>query len=57
MQNFIDTMSPVYANRHTEEEVMKWYRGRNFGNVAVAYSDRYGSGYRGDLREAGDPLC
>lgn len=49
MQNFIDTFSPVYVNRHTEEEVLNWYRDDGFGNVTIAYKERYGFGVRGDL--------
>jgi len=51
MQNFIDTMSPVYANRYDEHEVLEWYTHSGFRNAAVAYNDRYGIGYRGDLAE------
>jgi ubiquinone/menaquinone biosynthesis C-methylase UbiE/uncharacterized protein YbaR (Trm112 family) len=49
MQNLIDTFSPVYANRHTEEEVIGWYRECHLSNEVVAYHDRYGFGVRGDL--------
>jgi ubiquinone/menaquinone biosynthesis C-methylase UbiE/uncharacterized protein YbaR (Trm112 family) len=52
MQNFIDTFSPTYVNRHTEEEVLAWYRRGGFANCAVAYKERYGFGVRGDLQDA-----
>ena len=54
MQNFIDTFSPAYVNRHTEEEVLEWYREGGFTNYKIAYSERYGFGARGDLMAAGD---
>ena len=50
MQNLIDTMSPVHANRHSEEEIISWYTTSGFGDAAVAYHDRYGIGFRGDMR-------
>jgi hypothetical protein len=53
MQNFIDTFSPVYVNRHTEEEVLGWFRESGFTNPVVAYEERYGFGVRGVL--AADP--
>jgi ubiquinone/menaquinone biosynthesis C-methylase UbiE/uncharacterized protein YbaR (Trm112 family) len=49
MQNLFDTFSPVYQNRHQEEEVTGWYSEQRFVNVAVAYQERYGFGVRGDL--------
>ena len=54
MQNLIDTFSPMYVNRHTEDEVFGWYRESGLGNVAVAYTERYGFGVRGDLLGASD---
>jgi len=49
MQNFVDTLSPVYANRHSEGEVEQWFDDAGFRNVRVAYHDRYGFGVRGDM--------
>jgi SAM-dependent methyltransferase/uncharacterized protein YbaR (Trm112 family) len=49
MQNFIDTMSPVHVNRYTEAEVMGWYAALGCRNVRVAYADRYGIGFSGDV--------
>jgi ubiquinone/menaquinone biosynthesis C-methylase UbiE/uncharacterized protein YbaR (Trm112 family) len=49
MQNLFDTFSPVYQNRHQEQEVTGWYSEQGFVNVAVAYQERYGFGVRGDL--------
>jgi ubiquinone/menaquinone biosynthesis C-methylase UbiE/uncharacterized protein YbaR (Trm112 family) len=52
MQNFVDTMSPIHANRFTEDQVLRWYRESDFPDAVVAYIDRYGIGYRGDLAAA-----
>jgi len=49
MQNLVDTFSPVYQNRHEEQEVTGWYSEQGFVNIAVAYQERYGFGVRGDL--------
>ena len=54
MQNFIDTFSPLYVNRHTEEEVLGWFRHNGFVNCEVAYRERYGFGVRGDFKAAHD---
>jgi ubiquinone/menaquinone biosynthesis C-methylase UbiE/uncharacterized protein YbaR (Trm112 family) len=49
MQNLFDTFSPVYQNRHQEQEVTGWYSAHGFVDVAVAYQERYGFAVRGDL--------
>jgi SAM-dependent methyltransferase len=49
MQNFIDTMSPVHANRHTEEETIGRFRTAGYDDVVVAYNDLYGFGVRGTM--------
>ena len=51
MQNFIDSLSPVNAHRHTEDEVAEWFRAAGFSNITKSYSDRYGFGMRGDRVE------
>jgi ubiquinone/menaquinone biosynthesis C-methylase UbiE/uncharacterized protein YbaR (Trm112 family) len=49
MQNFVDGLSPMHVNRHTEQEVLDWYHECGFRDAVVAYSERYGFGFRGDL--------
>jgi ubiquinone/menaquinone biosynthesis C-methylase UbiE len=51
MQNYVDTFSPTYVNRHREEEVLEWYRQNGFERITLAYKERYGFGVRGDLPE------
>lgn len=48
MQGFVDMFSPLYQNRHTEEEAIGWYREAGFTNVAVGYQEEYGFCARGD---------
>jgi ubiquinone/menaquinone biosynthesis C-methylase UbiE/uncharacterized protein YbaR (Trm112 family) len=47
MQALFDFFSPVYQNRHTPEEVMRWYAEQGFAEVEVAYRGRWGFGVRG----------
>jgi len=49
MQNMFDSLSPIYQNRHTEEEVVKWFKGHQFSKVEVSDRGGYGFGVRGDL--------
>ncbi|MFO1497472.1 MAG: methyltransferase domain-containing protein [Verrucomicrobiota bacterium] len=49
MQNYIDTFSPTYVNRHTTQEVERWFEEAGFANVQLAYEERYGFAMRGDL--------
>jgi len=48
MQSLFDMFSPLYQNRHTEEEAVQWFREAGFSNAAVAYQEEYGFGARGD---------
>jgi SAM-dependent methyltransferase/uncharacterized protein YbaR (Trm112 family) len=49
MQAFVDMFSPVYQNRHTEEEVLSWYEAEGFVNCCIAYQEAYGFSARGDV--------
>jgi ubiquinone/menaquinone biosynthesis C-methylase UbiE/uncharacterized protein YbaR (Trm112 family) len=51
MQSLFDMLSPVYENRHNEEEAVGWFRDSGFTNVTVAYQEQYGFGTRGDRGE------
>lgn len=53
MQAFVDMFSPIYQNRHTEEEVVGWFREKGFLNAAIAYQEACGFAARGDKP---DPL-
>ncbi len=48
MQALFDMFSPVYQNRHQEDEAVDWYSKEGFTNVAVSYQEAYGFGVRGD---------
>jgi ubiquinone/menaquinone biosynthesis C-methylase UbiE len=48
MQSLFDMFSPLYQNRHEEEESLTWFRQSGFTNVAISYQERYGFGARGD---------
>jgi hypothetical protein len=48
MQSLFDMFSPLYQNRHEEEEALAWFRQSGFTNVAIAYQEQYGFGARGD---------
>ena len=48
MQNLVDTLSPVHANRHDEAEALEWFKSAGLDNVEVSYHDLYGFGVRGD---------
>ena len=47
MQGFVDHFSPMYMNRHTEEEAFAWYRDKGFAEVTTTYNEQYGFGVRG----------
>ena len=49
MQNLIDTFSPPYVNRHTEQEILTWYRDTGFSDCSISYRERYGFGARADF--------
>lgn len=53
MQAFIDMYSPVYQNRHTEEEILSWYRADGFVNARIGYQETYGFCARGDAPPPG----
>ena len=53
MQNYVDSLSPINAHRHTEQEVSHWYRQAGLEEVMVSYNDAYGFGIRGDRCHAG----
>ena len=55
MQGFVDHFSPMYMNRHTENEAATWFQARNFKNVIVSYNEQYGFGIRGQ-RSSAEPL-
>lgn len=48
MQALVDFFSPVYQNRHTEEEVLGWFNSRSFVQEAISYHQEFGFGARGD---------
>jgi ubiquinone/menaquinone biosynthesis C-methylase UbiE/uncharacterized protein YbaR (Trm112 family) len=48
MQSLFDMFSPLYQNRHQEDEAVNWYSQQGFTNVAVSYQEAYGFGARGD---------
>lgn len=48
MQDFVDMFSPIYQHRHTEEEVLAWYKELGFMNVGISYQEEYGFGAKGD---------
>ena len=48
MQALFDMFSPLYQNRHHEDEAVNWYSEEGFTNVAVSYQEAYGFGVRGD---------
>jgi ubiquinone/menaquinone biosynthesis C-methylase UbiE len=48
MQSLFDMFSPLYQNRHQEDEAVSWYCEEGFTNVAVSYQEEYGFGVRGD---------
>jgi ubiquinone/menaquinone biosynthesis C-methylase UbiE/uncharacterized protein YbaR (Trm112 family) len=48
MQSLFDMFSPLYQNRHREDEAVQWYSEEGFTNVAVSYQEQYGFGVRGD---------
>jgi len=48
MQAFVDMFSPVYQNRHSEEEVLSWLREAGFINYTIPYQEQYGFSARGD---------
>jgi ubiquinone/menaquinone biosynthesis C-methylase UbiE len=50
MQDFVDMFSPIYQHRHTEQEVLAWYKELGFLNVDISYQEEYGFGARGDKR-------
>jgi ubiquinone/menaquinone biosynthesis C-methylase UbiE/uncharacterized protein YbaR (Trm112 family) len=47
MQDWVDMFSPLYQNRHTEEEVLEWFRAEGFEAEAISYTEDYGFGARG----------
>jgi len=49
MQAMFDMFSPIYQNRHTEEEVIGWFKAAGFSNMVVSDIGPYGFGVRGDL--------
>jgi ubiquinone/menaquinone biosynthesis C-methylase UbiE/uncharacterized protein YbaR (Trm112 family) len=53
MQAFVDMFSPIYQNRHDEEEVLSWYRAEGFVNACIAYQEAYGFSARGDVPQSG----
>lgn len=53
MQGFFDSLSAVYVNRHTHEEVIEWFINEGFDNVEISDIGAYGFGTRGDLCKPG----
>jgi ubiquinone/menaquinone biosynthesis C-methylase UbiE/uncharacterized protein YbaR (Trm112 family) len=49
MQAFVDMFSPIYQNRHSEEEALAWYKEEGFENATIAYQEKYGFSARGDV--------
>jgi ubiquinone/menaquinone biosynthesis C-methylase UbiE/uncharacterized protein YbaR (Trm112 family) len=49
MQSLFDMFSPLYQNRHREDEAVNWFSEEGFTNVAVSYQEQYGFGARGDF--------
>jgi ubiquinone/menaquinone biosynthesis C-methylase UbiE/uncharacterized protein YbaR (Trm112 family) len=48
MQAFVDMFSPVYQNRHSEEEILEWFSAEGFVDYAIGYQEEYGFSARGD---------
>lgn len=48
MQAFVDMFSPVYQNRHSEEEALSWFTEEGFVNCVIPYQEEYGFSARGD---------
>lgn len=51
MQSLFDMFSPLYQNRHEEQEAVRWFQDAGFANAAVAYTEEYGFGARGDRKD------
>jgi ubiquinone/menaquinone biosynthesis C-methylase UbiE/uncharacterized protein YbaR (Trm112 family) len=49
MQAFVDMFSPIYMNRHHEEEVLSWFKAERLADACIAYQEAYGFGARGDM--------
>jgi ubiquinone/menaquinone biosynthesis C-methylase UbiE/uncharacterized protein YbaR (Trm112 family) len=49
MQAFVDMFSPVYQNRHSEDETLRWFSEDGFVNCAIGYQEAYGFCARGDV--------
>ena len=47
-QGFVDMFSPIYQNRHSEEEILSWYEQDKFVNSRIAYQEAWGFAARGD---------
>ena len=56
MQDFVDMFSPIYQHRHTEEEVIGWFKELGFGNATIAYQGKWGFAARGDRRSQMESL-
>lgn len=50
MQSLFDMFSPLYQNRHEEQEAVRWFQEAGFSNATVAYTEEYGFGARGDRK-------
>lgn len=53
MQAFVDMFSPVYQNRHSEEETLRWFSEEGLVNSTIAYQEKYGFSARGDVPSGG----
>lgn len=51
MQALFDMFSPAYQNRHTQEEVIRWYGEEGFADIAVSDIGPYGFGLYGNLKQ------
>jgi SAM-dependent methyltransferase len=56
MQSLFDMFSPLYQNRHEEDEALRWYSEEGFSNAAISYQELYGFGARGDYSTPCQPL-
>jgi ubiquinone/menaquinone biosynthesis C-methylase UbiE/uncharacterized protein YbaR (Trm112 family) len=56
MQGFVDMFSPIYQNRHSEDEALSWFQQQGFVNCTIPYQEQYGFSARGDAPSAGEAL-
>jgi ubiquinone/menaquinone biosynthesis C-methylase UbiE len=56
MQGFVDMFSPIYQNRHSEDEPLSWLQEQGCVNCTIPYQEQYGFSARGDAPLAREAL-